>query len=222
MPDVVVVIGAGPGLGQAIGQAFVQHGDQVVLIARNEKRLRETAVAVGGIDMPVDVTDEPALRAAFATIRSRYGDPTVLVHNPSLAVAAPATETPLDALLSGFRLAAGSLLVAAQEVAPAMREAGRGTILVTGNSAALTGSTWSAALAAQKAAARNLAMSLAAELGPAGVRVVTITINGVLGQPGFELPRIAATYVGLAALPSTASHQPELRWPLEADVIPPH
>lgn len=217
-----MVIGAGPGLGQAIGQAFVQHGDQVVLIARNEKRLRETAVAVGGIDMPVDVTDEPALRAAFATIRSRYGDPTVLVHNPSLAVAAPATETPLDALLSGFRLAAGSLLVAAQEVAPAMREAGRGTILVTGNSAALTGSTWSAALAAQKAAARNLAMSLAAELGPAGVRVVTITINGVLGQPGFELPRIAATYVGLAALPSTASHQPELRWPLEADVIPPH
>lgn len=222
MPDVVVVIGAGPGLGQAIGQAFVQHGDQVVLIARNEKRLRETAVAVGGIDMPVDVTDEPALRAAFATIRSRYGDPTVLVHNPSLAVAAPATETPLEALLSGFRLAAGSLLVAAQEVAPAMREAGRGTILVTGNSAALTGSTWSAALAAQKAAARNLAMSLAAELGPAGVRVVTITINGVLGRPGFELPRIAATYVELAALPSTASHQPELRWPLEADVIPPH
>lgn len=222
MPDVVVVIGAGPGLGQAIGQAFVQHGDQVVLIARNEKRLRETAVAVGGIDIPVDVTDEPALRAAFATIRSRYGDPTVLVHNPSLAVAAPATETPLEALLSGFRLAAGSLLVAAQEVAPAMREAGRGTILVTGNSAALTGSTWSAALAAQKAAARNLAMSLAAELGPAGVRVVTITINGVLGRPGFELPRIAATYVELAALPSTASHQPELRWPLESDVIPPH
>ncbi|HEX6233986.1 MAG TPA: SDR family NAD(P)-dependent oxidoreductase [Jiangellaceae bacterium] len=222
MPDVVVVIGAGPGLGQAIGQAFVQHGDQVVLIARNEKRLRETAVAVGGIDMPVDVTDEPALRAAFATIRSRYGDPTVLVHNPSLAVAAPATETPLEALLSGFRLAAGSLLVAAQEVAPAMREAGRGTILVTGNSAALTGSTWSAALAAQKAAARNLAMSLAAELGPAGVRVVTITINGVLGRPGFELPRIAATYVELAALPSTASHQPELRWPLESDAIPPH
>lgn len=222
MPDVVVVIGAGPGLGQAIGQAFVQHGDQVVLIARNEKRLRETAVAVGGIDLPVDVTDEPALRAAFATIRSRYGDPTVLVHNPSLAVAAPATETPLEALLSGFRLAAGSLLVAAQEVAPAMREAGRGTILVTGNSAALTGSTWSAALAAQKAAARNLAMSLAAELGPAGVRVVTITINGVLGRPGFELPRIAATYVELAALPSTASHQPELRWPLESDAIPPH
>jgi hypothetical protein len=52
--------------------------------------------------------------------------------------------------------------------------------------------------------------------------VVTITINGVLGRPGFELPRIAATYVELAALPSTASHQPELRWPLESDVIPPH
>jgi NAD(P)-dependent dehydrogenase (short-subunit alcohol dehydrogenase family) len=214
MPDVVVVIGAGPGLGQAIGQAFAERGARVVLIARNEQRLRETAVAVGGVDVPVDVTDESALRAAFATIRSTHGDPTVLVHNPSIAFEAPATETTLEALLSGFRLAAGSLLVAAQEVVPAMRAASRGTILVTGNSAALTGSTWSAALAAQKAAARNLALSLAAELGPAGIRVATITINGVLGRPGFELPRIATTYVELAALPSTATWQPEVHWPL--------
>lgn len=213
MPDLVVVIGAGPGLGQAIGQAFAERGSRVLLVARREHRLREIAAVVGGDYLAVDVTDEPALRAAFETVRARYGDPTVLVHNPSIAFEAPATETPIDALMGGLRLAAGSLLVAAQEVVPAMREIGRGTILVTGNAAAMTGSTWSAALAAQKAAARNLALSLAAELAPAGIRVATVTIHGILGTPGFEPRRIAQTYVDLTSAPADARWAPEVHWP---------
>jgi NADP-dependent 3-hydroxy acid dehydrogenase YdfG len=213
MPDLVVVIGAGPGLGQAIGQAFAERGFRVLLVARREQRLREIAAAVGADHLAVDVTDEPALRAAFETIRAKHGDPAVLVHNPSTAFEAPATETPLDALMDGLRLAAGSLLVAAQEVVPAMREIGRGTILVTGNAAAITGSTWSAALAAQKAAARNLALSLAAELGSAGIRVATVTIHGILGTPGFEPRRIAQTYVDVASAPADARWAPEVHWP---------
>ena len=214
MPDLVVVVGAGPGLGRAIGHAFVERAAQVVLIARDERRLAEIADAVGAAYVPVDVTDEPALRAAFATIRNRHGDPTVLVHNPSIAFEAPATETPLEALMAGFRLAAGSLLVAAQEVVPAMRGAGRGTILVTGNVTAVTGSTWSAALAAQKAAARNLALSLAAELAATGIRVATVTINGTLGRPGFEPWRIAEVYADLVSAPATTDWKPEVHWPM--------
>jgi short-subunit dehydrogenase len=103
-------------------------------------------------------------------------------------------------LIDGFRLAAGSLLVAAQEVATAMRAAGRGTVVVTGGGSALTGSTWSAALAVQKAAVRNLAMSLAAELRRDRVHVVTVTIDGVLGAEGFEVSRIAEEYVRLHGL----------------------
>lgn len=213
MADLVVVIGAGPGLGQAIGQAFAERGSRVLLVARNEQRLSEIAAVAGADYLAVDVTDEPATRAAFETIRARYGDPTVLVHNPSIAFEAPPTGTPLEALMQGFALAAGSLLVAAQEVVPAMRENGRGTILVTGNAAAMTGSTWSAALAAQKAAARNLAMSLAAELGPAGIRVATVTIHGILGTPGFEPRRIAQAYVELASAPADARWTPEVHWP---------
>jgi NAD(P)-dependent dehydrogenase (short-subunit alcohol dehydrogenase family) len=223
MPDLVVVLGAGPGLGQVIGQVFSERGAQVILIARDERRLMQISGAVGAAAyVPVDVTDEPALRMAFARIREDNGDPTVLVHNPSIAFEAPATETPLEALMAGFRLAAGSLLVAAQEVVPAMRAAGSGAILVTGNGAALTGSTWSAGLAAQKAAARNLALSLAAELTPAGIRVATITINGILGKPGFEPRRIAETYAALVSAPMTTDWQPEVHWPQRSVTNRPH
>lgn len=224
MSDLVMLVGAGPGLGQAIARAFTNRGAQVVLVARNERRLSNMAAEVGAVGyVPVDVTNEPALRDACATIRNDHGDPTVLVHNPSVAFEAPATETPLAELMAGFQLAAGSLLVAAQEVVPAMRAAGRGTILVTGNSAAMTGSTWSAALAAQKAAARNLALSLAAELAQTGVRVATITINGTLGKPGFEPARIAELYADLAAAaPDTTVWQPEVHWPPRSETNSPH
>ncbi len=215
-PSVVVVLGAGPGLGQAVGKAFVEAGAKVVLMARDYSRLEAISAEIGAAGIiAVDATDESALRAAFADVRKAHGDPGVLVHNPSIAVEQPATRTALADLMAGFALAAGSLLVAAQEVAPAMRRARSGTILVTGSAAALTGSTWSATLAAQKAAVRNLAFSLAAELGPAGVHVATITIDGILGAPGFEHDRIAAEYVRLASLDEATLRASALTWSTE-------
>lgn len=196
--DLVVILGAGPGLGRAIGSAFAHEGARVVLLARDEQRLRTLAEEIGAAGyVSVDAGDEHALRDAFATIRDRFGDPGVLVHNPSVAYEAPPTRTPVAELYNGFALAAGSLLVAIQELAGAMRAAHTGTILVTGSGAALRGSTWSAALAAQKSAVRNLTLSAAAELEPDGVHVAIVTINGTLGSPGFEPEQIAAEYVRL-------------------------
>ncbi|HET6728841.1 MAG TPA: SDR family NAD(P)-dependent oxidoreductase [Jiangellaceae bacterium] len=218
--DLVTVIGAGPGLGRAVAAAFADRGDHVVLLARDARRLADIAASVrsgaGGEvgTVSADASDEVSLRAAFTEIRDRYGEPTVLVHNPSIAVEAPPTRTTQAALIDGVRLAAGSLLVAAQEVAPAMRRAGRGTILVTGGGSALTGSTWSAALAVQKAAVRNLAFSLAAELAPDGIHVVTVTIDGVLGDAGLEPDRIAAEYVRQheATDGPRSAWRPEVTW----------
>lgn len=214
MSDLVVIVGAGPGLGKAIGAAFVASGARVVLLARDGARLASINAEIDGAGwVKADVTDELALRVAFADIRAAHGDPDVLVHNPSVAYVAPPTETSWRELMAGFAVAPGSLLVAAQEVVPAMRAAGRGTILVTGGGSALTGSTWSAALGAQKATVRNLTQSLAAELGPDGIRVATITIDGTLGQPEFERDRIAAEYVRLHDLAQTTPWHPEVIWP---------
>lgn len=232
--DLVVVLGAGPGLGRAISAAFARDRARVVLLARDEDRLSALADETGAAGyVSADASDEPALRAAFATIRERFGDPDVLVHNPSIAFEAPPTRTPAAELAKGFALAAGSLLVAIQEVAGAMRDAGRGTILVTGSGASRTGSTWSAGLAAQKAAVRNLTLSAAAELEPDGVHVATVTINGLLGSPGFEPDEIAAEYVrlhrmarsrgdGAASAPNRNSGEAdawraEIDWPIKAD-----
>lgn len=231
--NLVVLLGAGPGLGRAIAAAFAREGARVVLLARNEQRLHALADETGAAGyVSADAGDERALRDAFDTIRERFGDPGVLVHNPSVAYEAPPTRTPAAELANGFALAAGSLLVAIHEVAGSMRAARSGTILVTGSGASRSGSTWSAGLAAQKAAVRNLTLSAAAELEPDGIHVATITINGMLGTPGFEPDEIAAEYVRLhqqamtlgdGAVPAprensggTDTWRSEINWPKNA------
>jgi short-subunit dehydrogenase len=203
MGEVAVVMGAGPGLGRAVATALARRDAAVALLARSAVRLADLAgeVSAAGrgraLPVAVDLADEESVRTAFAMVRHELGDPTVVVHNPSVTIEAAATATPYGALVDALRTTVGSLLVAAQEVSPAMRAAGRGTILATGSQAALAGSTWSAAVGVQKAAVRNLVLSLAAELGPDGVHVATVTVMGSLGTPGFAVEAIAEEYTRL-------------------------
>jgi NAD(P)-dependent dehydrogenase (short-subunit alcohol dehydrogenase family) len=76
-----------------------------------------------------------------------------------------------------------------------MRAAGRGTIVLTGSVAADRASTSAAAVGVAKAALRNLALSLHKELAADGVRVATVTIDGVLSGPkALDVDQIAERY----------------------------
>ena len=93
-------------------------------------------------------------------------------------------------------------LVTAQETVPAMRTAGRGTIVLTGSVAADRASTSAAAVGVAKAALRNLALSLHKEVAADGVRVVTVTIDGVLSGPkALDVEQIADLYWQLHSAP---------------------
>jgi NAD(P)-dependent dehydrogenase (short-subunit alcohol dehydrogenase family) len=181
----VVVVGAGPGLGAAVARRFAREGFRVALVARSADGLDLAGMDAGGppVVLTADVADEADLRAAFAGLRAEAGDPEVCVYNPSLFVPGTPTELPYDRMLQGLRVGVLGAVVAAQEVAPAMRAAGRGTILLTGSGVALRPPASSASLGMQKAALRNLAQALFEELAPDGVHAATVTIRGVLA-PG--------------------------------------
>jgi NAD(P)-dependent dehydrogenase (short-subunit alcohol dehydrogenase family) len=195
-----VVVGAGPGLGLAIGARFAREGYRLALVARSPEKLDLSALpgAVAPVLAAADVGDEAALRGAFRLVREQAGDPDVLVYNASAFIPGKPTELAYDAFVTGLRIGVAGALVAAQEVAPAMRATGRGTILITGSGVALKAPAGSAALAAQKAAVRSLAFTLADELAPDGIHVATVTIRGVLAVGTFFDPElIANTYWAL-------------------------
>jgi NAD(P)-dependent dehydrogenase (short-subunit alcohol dehydrogenase family) len=203
MSGIVVIVGAGPGLGYAIAQRFARDGDQVALVARNGQRLASMVEELRGAGgsghgFVADAADPIALRSALEAIRTTLGDPTVLVHHVSVPVVGTPTRVSYEEFSKGLAGGIGALLVAAQTVVPGMRRAGRGTILVTGSGLAFNASAPYAGLAVQKAGVRSLALCLAQELRPAGIHVATVTVEGLIQPEGFYDPeRIAEEFWAL-------------------------
>jgi NAD(P)-dependent dehydrogenase (short-subunit alcohol dehydrogenase family) len=197
-------------MGMALARRFGREGgggSTVALVARRPEALASYVeeLAALGVDaraFPADVGDEASLRSAFAAIRASLGDPDVLLYNASINPAGSPADTTVDALESALRVGAVGALVAAQEVLPAMRTRGSGTVLVTGGGLALAPWPGATALGMAKAAVRNLVQVLARDLEGTGVRAGTVTIRGVVGAPGFDPDDIAERFWALHALPA--------------------
>ncbi len=181
---VCIVTGVGEGTGAALVRRFARGGYQVAMIARSTERLEALQLEVEGSRAYVcDISDLDMLRAILHPIRADMGTPTVLVHNAVAASFKTFLEADCQELEHNFRVNTTALYSLARELAPAMIDAGRGTMLVTGNTAALRGIPTYAAFAPTKAAQRILAQSLARHLGPKGVHVAYITIDAAIDTP---------------------------------------
>jgi NAD(P)-dependent dehydrogenase (short-subunit alcohol dehydrogenase family) len=203
-----VVVAAGPGLGRAVALRFAREGAAVGLVARSTDRLGDlvTEVSAAGAravaTAAADVGDEPALRRAMGALRAELGEATALVFNGSAYVEGAVTALPAERLRFALDVGVVGALVAAQEAVPAMRAAGRGTVLLTGSVAADRASTGAAAVGVAKAALRSLARSLHKEVAGDGVRVTTVTIDGVLAGPSaLDVDQIADLYWQLHTRP---------------------
>jgi NADP-dependent 3-hydroxy acid dehydrogenase YdfG len=206
--DVLVVVAAGPGLGRAVALRFAREGWSVGLVARSAERLADLAAEIGAAGAGqvalagADVGDETLLRRALAELREQLGDPTALVYNGSAYIEGSVLSLSTTDLRLAFDVGVTGAMVSAQEVAPAMCAAGRGTIVLTGSVAADRASVHAAAVGVAKAGLRNLALSLHKELAADGVRVTTVTINGVLSGPkALDVAEIADLYWRLHTQP---------------------
>jgi NAD(P)-dependent dehydrogenase (short-subunit alcohol dehydrogenase family) len=224
---VCVVTGVGPGTGAALARRFAADGYRVALLARNAERLEKLAAELpGAAPFPVDVADLDALRAALGRVRAQLGAPSVLLHNAVAGGFGTFESVTPEALEQRFRVNVTSLLVLAQELAPAMIEAGQGAIVATGNTSAWRGKAAFAGFAPTKAAQRILAECLARSLGPKGVHVAYVVIDAVIDVPWTRqafADRPDAFFVqpaGIADAVHHVAHQDPSAWTFELDLRP--
>jgi short-subunit dehydrogenase len=179
-----LVTGVGPGTGSAIVRRLSAGGYDVAMLARKQERLaaleREVANAKA---FPCDVSDEAQIEATLATVGQQMGAPSVLVHNAVGGAWGSFLEIDPKVLNANFQVNTMALLHLARRLAPAMVEAGKGAIVVTGNTSALRGRANFAGFAPTKAAQRILAEAMARDLGPKGVHVAYVLIDAVIDVP---------------------------------------
>ena len=178
---VSVVTGVGPGTGVAIVRRLAAGGHRVAMLARDGERLARFAAEIDGAHAyPCDVCDPAQLDATLAKIRGELGTPSVLVHNAVGGAFGSFLDVDPAVLAHNFDVNVMALLRLARALAPDMVAAGKGAIVVTGNTSALRGKASFAAFAPTKAAQRILAESIAREVGPKGVHVAYVVIDAVI------------------------------------------
>jgi NADP-dependent 3-hydroxy acid dehydrogenase YdfG len=197
------------------------------MLARSADRLAELAATTSGSRAyPTDVTDGGAVRDTFAKIRSDLGPIKVLLHNAGNAVFGDFMTISAEDFENSWRTNTMALLVCGQAAAPDMIAGGEGAIVVTGATASLRGGANFSGFASAKAAQRILAQSMARTLGPQGVHVAYVIVDGVIDMP--------ATRAMMPDRPDDAflkpddiadsvfhvAHQPASAWTFELDVRP--
>jgi NAD(P)-dependent dehydrogenase (short-subunit alcohol dehydrogenase family) len=187
MPDakVALVIGAGDATGGAIARRFAREGFAACLTRRNADKLAPLVARIeseGGKARAFgsDARKEEQMVALIDTIEREVGAIEVAAFNIGANVRFPIRETTARVYFKVWEMACFGGFLMGREVAKVMVPRGRGTILFTGATASVRGSVGFAAFSGAKHALRALAQSMARELGPQGVHVAHVVIDGAI------------------------------------------
>ena len=179
--QVIIITGAGSGIGRATAIAFAADGASVVLVGRRQDVLTATAAEIEGAggtatSIAADITDPDSAKAIVKQAVSRFGTVNILVNNAGTNIRSRSIQTTdvaaLDYVLS-VNVTAPMLLIKA--VLPQMLEHGHGTIITVGSYASVSASPMAGtAYAASKAAIANLMENLNHEFRNRGIRACTV------------------------------------------------
>jgi NADP-dependent 3-hydroxy acid dehydrogenase YdfG len=225
---VAVVTGVGPGLGAALARRFAK-GYAVALNARKSDFIGKVATEIRGaggqaLEVPADIGDPVQTAAMFKTIHERLGCPEILLYNAGSGAFGTVVDISPEQYETDWRVNALGAFVCAKEVAPHMISHKRGVMLFTGATAGVKAGPKSVSFGPAKFAMRGLAQSLARDLGPKGIHVAWINVDGSIDIPGRKVGNytsedmlspdaIAETYWHLA-------HQDRSAWTMELEVRP--
>ncbi len=168
----VVISGASSGIGEALARCYDAPGNVLGLISR---RAPKVSLVSENAFFPVDVTDFQALDRAAREFIDRFGAPDLVIANAGIGVGTHGDELAdvaklrriLDVNVSGMAATLAAF-------APAMRQAGRGTLVGVASVAGFRGLPGAGAYSASKAAAISWLESLRVELRGSGVSVVCV------------------------------------------------
>jgi len=182
---IALVIGAGDGTGGAIAKRFAREGFVACVVRRTADKLAPLVAEIeadGGRARAFgrDARKEEQMVALVEEVERLVGPIEVAAFNVGANVPSSILEETARKYFKIWEMACFGGFLMGREVARRMVERGRGTILYTGATASVRGREYFAAFAGAKHALRALAQSMARELGPKGIHVAHVIIDGAI------------------------------------------
>jgi NADP-dependent 3-hydroxy acid dehydrogenase YdfG len=184
---VIAVVGAGPGIGEAVARRFVAEGYVVALLARTEEKLQTMA---DGIDKDygngaaryyiTDLRVEQQVISSFEAVRGQLGQVDVLIYNAGArrVNGRSVLETTTEEFESFTKINMFGAFWSTKCVLPDMLKAGRGTIIYTGATGSLRGVAGLSSFSPGKFGLRSLAQVVTRECQSKGIHVAHLIIDG--------------------------------------------
>ena len=194
---VVIITGAGQGIGRAFAKAFAAAGARAVIAERNEKKAAAVAEEILRADgqalaVTTDVADPASVKEMIEVVDDEYGRIDVLINNAAIFSTLemrPFEQIPLEEWEDVLRVNITGAFLCARAVLPAMRRARWGRIINMASGAVSLGRPGYLHYIASKSALIGMSRSMARELGPDG-----ITVNSILPGATFtEIERKTVT-----------------------------
>ncbi|WP_435077552.1 SDR family NAD(P)-dependent oxidoreductase [Halococcus sp. AFM35] len=226
MTRTAVIAGVGPGLGASIARKFVAEGCAVGLFARSSEFIDDLADELNGdgeaLAVETDITDAEQVAAGFEEVREAFGPVDVLVNHASGGAWKQLMDLSGDEFEQAVAVGTHGGFYCSQEAVADMLDNGGGTVIFTGATSSVRGNEGALAFSAGKFAVRGMAESMARDLGPKGIHVAHVVIDGGIRPPNREVQN-PDDYLDPDAIAGSYWHlveQDESAWTLELDLRP--
>jgi NADP-dependent 3-hydroxy acid dehydrogenase YdfG len=223
---VAAIVGIGPGNGAAFARKFGQDHAVALLSRSTDFSNRLASELTNAKAYACDVADGDALTSALTQAAADLGPIDTLIYNAGSGSWGSVEDITADQFETSWRINTLGFFNAARAVIPGMKARNSGAIIAIGATASRRGAVMTAAFAPAKAAQRSLAESMAKHLGPAGIHVALIIIDGAVDLPGTRerMPdKSDDFFVKPADVAETAfwlAHQPRSAWSFEVEARP--
>lgn len=231
---VALVVGAGDHLGSAIAKRFAKEGFHVVATRRRGdlKPLIDEIEAMGGSGSAFhsDARDEEQVVSLINMIETDVGPIEATIFNVGGNVRFNLADTSAQVYRKVWEMCAFAGFLVGREVSNKMLPRQKGSILFTGASASLRGGSGFSAFSGGKHALRALAQSMSRELGPQGIHVAHIIVDGLIENRSTAalFPDLVASKAedgiiqpdDLAEVYWQLHKQPKTAWTFEQDIRP--
>ena len=211
---VALVTGGSQGIGSGVAAAFIDAGAAVVITARHNDRLQQTAAELrngGGrvLAVPADVTEEDAVRGVVEQCVEEFGRLDFAINNATDGpMPAPLAEIPSDGFSLGIRTNIIGTFYGMKHEIPAMLASGGGVIINMASVAGVSATSNLAAYVSGKAGIIGLSKSCALDYADQGIRINVIAPGPILTDhlraAGDRAQQLAAQSVPLGRIGTTA------------------